>query len=238
MVFADPPDNIKLGYSEYDDDLPPEQYIAWLEEVVYACIAAAPIAWISFNAKYTFEMGRIVCNALSRFPKLEAKPCHQYYTFFEQNRHDLGNAHRPLYRFRQWVSGGHMQLYPDQIRVPSWRMEHGDKRANPNGCVPGDVFDIPRVTGNSRQRRKWHPTQLNEQLVERCIRLSTPDAGYDLCDGSSGKRLPLILDAFGGTGTTLRVAKACARRSVLIEIDPKYCEKIAAEHHIPVLELE
>ena len=37
-----------------------------------------------------------------------------------------------------------------------------------------DVFNFTRVTGNSKQRRTWHPTQLNEGLVERCVKLTTP----------------------------------------------------------------
>jgi len=63
-------------------------------------------------------------------------------------------------------------IYPCQIRVPSWRMLNGDKRAAPDGKVPGNVWDFPRVTGNSKQRRAFHPTQLNEGLVERAILLS------------------------------------------------------------------
>ena len=122
--------------------------------------------------------------------RLEAKPCVQTFTFGQHNHHDLGNNHRPLLRLR-WRNA---PLYPDAIRVPSWRQENGDKRADPRGRVPGDVFDFTRVTGNSKQRRTWHPTQLNEGLVERCLKLTTPTGGT-------------VLDPFGGTGTTLRVCK-------------------------------
>ena len=88
---------------------------------------------------------------------LEAKPCVQTFTFGQHNHHDLGNNHRPLLRLR-WHDA---PLYPDAIRVPSWRQENGDKRADPRGRVPGDVFDFTRVTGNSKQRRHLapHPTQ-------------------------------------------------------------------------------
>jgi DNA modification methylase len=112
-------------------------------------------------------------------------------------------------------------FYPDAIRVPSWRQLHGDKRADPRGRVPGDVFDFPRVTGNSRQRRRWHPTQLHEELVERVICFSTRDGGT-------------VLDPFAGTGTTLRVCQRIGRRCVGIEIDRTYCEQIAAELNLGV----
>ena len=80
-----------------------------------------------------------------------------------------------------------------------------------------DVFNVPRVTGNSKERRSWHPTQLGERLVERCIRLTTPP-------GES------VLDPFGGTGTTLRVCKRTGNPCTLIELDPDYCAEIAEEH--------
>jgi DNA modification methylase len=83
--------------------------------------------------------------------------------------------------------------------------------------VPGDVFDFTRVVGNSKQRRPWHPTQLNEGLVERCVRLTTPE-------GES------VLDPFGGTGTTLRVCRPLAYPCTLIEIDKGYCDEIVKEH--------
>jgi DNA modification methylase len=108
-------------------------------------------------------------------------------------------------------------LYPDAIRVPSWRQENGDKRADPRGRVPGDVFDFTRVTGNSKQRRTWHPTQLNEGLVERCVKLTTPTGGR-------------VLDPFGGTGTTLRVCKRLKLPCTLIELDREYCRRMAAEN--------
>ena len=146
-------------------------------------------------------------------PGLEAKPCVQTFTFGQHCHHDLGNNHRPLLRLR-WF---HAPLRPDAIRVPSWRQENGDKRADPRGRVPGDVFDFTRVTGNSKQRRPWHPTQLNEGLVERCIKFTTPQ-------GES------VLDPFAGTGTTLRVCRPLGNPCTLIEIDKGYCAEIVKEH--------
>ena len=82
-----------------------------------------------------------------------------------------------------------------------------------------DVFDFPRVTGNSKQRRPWHPTQLNEGLVERCLKLTTPPGGT-------------VLDPFGGTGTTLRVCKRINLPCTLIEVDRDYCQQIAKENDL------
>ena len=213
-IFADPPDNIGLGYDAYKDRQSHDGYVLLLREWLNCFIWKAKTVWFSYNAKWTFEIGEIVRHVLGRHcGEVEAKACVQVFTFGQHNHHDLGNNHRPLLRLR-WRDA---PLLPDAIRIPSWRQENGDKRADPRGRVPGDVFDFARVTGNSRQRRPWHPTQLNEGLVERCIKLTTPPGEP-------------VLDPFAGTGTTLRVCKALGQPCMLIEIDSGYCQQIAAEH--------
>jgi site-specific DNA-methyltransferase (adenine-specific) len=212
-LFADPPDNIGLGYNEFDDRRADQDYVDWLEQCVRMFADHADIVWLSFNAKWTFALGRIFESFLVDHPDWEGKPCVQAFTFGQHNHRDLGNNHRPLWRLKHRDA----PLYPDQIRVPSWRQANGDKRADPRGRVPGDVFDFTRVVGNSKQRRTWHPTQLNEGLVERCLLLST----------LPGQR---VIDPFGGTGTTLRVCHRLGRPCTLIEVDGSYCAKVAEEN--------
>ena len=216
-IFADPPDNLGLPYEDYDDKKEKDVYLNWLDECLRLFIKKAGIVWLSYNAKYTFEIGRIVCGLLRFHPWLEARHCIQTFTFGQHRQTDLGNNHRPLLRLRR----DDAPLYPDQIRVQSWRQKHGDPRADPRGKVPGDVFDIPRVTGNSKQRRSWCPTQLNEDLVERCVAFST----------LPGQR---VLDPFAGTGTTMRVCEKIDRPCTLIEYSLPYCRKIGEEHGLEV----
>jgi site-specific DNA-methyltransferase (adenine-specific) len=217
-IFADPPDNIGLGYESYSDKLSELKYVEFLEELLWTCTEMADIVWISFNARWTLQMGRLASNLLASHERcLEFKPFVQTFTFGQNNKHDCGNGHRPLWRFKQKTA----PLYPEHIKVPSWRELNGDKRAAPGGRVPLDVWDFPRVTGNSKQRRAWHPTQLHEGLVERAILLSTKEGDH-------------VCDPFGGTGTTLRVCKRLNRPCTVIEIDPTYCEKIAEENECKI----
>lgn len=211
-IFADIPDNIGLSYDSYSDDLPEAEYLALVNRWLRLFISKSPTVWLSFNSRYTIEFGAI-CNSIREDTGVTIKPCVQVFTFGQHSHTDLGNNHRPLWRFRHESAG----LYPDDIRVESERQKAGDKRADPRGRVPGDVFDFPRVTGNSRQRRKWHPTQLHESLVERAIRLTTAVGDW-------------VIDPFAGTGTTLRVCRRIQRSCTLIELDPAYCKEIAAEH--------
>lgn len=213
-IFADIPDNIGLKYDAYDDNLHPALYQQQVEKWLELFVSKAPTVWLSFNAKYTISFGWLCARLLNVWGgALKIKPCVQTYTFGQHCQTDLGGGHRPLWRFQR----ADAKLYPDQIRVESERQKMGDKRADPRGRVPSDVFDFPRVVGNAKQRRSWHPTQLHEDLIERCIKLTTQPGEW-------------VIDPFGGTGTTLRVCKRIDRSCTLIEIDPLYCEKIAEEH--------
>ena len=212
MIFADPPDNVGLGYGEYNDDLTGTEYWNLLDGILWFSGKKCDVLWLSFNARHLPLMGHLVSNFL-RDREWTFHPCVQIYTFGQHNQHDLGNNHRPLWRFTRVGT----QLYPDAIRVPSWRQLHGDKRADPRGKVPSDVFDFPRVTGNSKQRRSYHPTQLHEGLYERCIKL---------CCAPEDS----VCDLFAGTGTVARVCVNTHNPCTMIEMDRFYCEKIAEEH--------
>nr|WP_251044310.1 MULTISPECIES: site-specific DNA-methyltransferase [unclassified Lysobacter] len=72
----------------------------------------------------------------------------------------------------------------------------------------GDVWFIDRTSKND-----LHPTMKPVALVERAIR-------------NSSKSRDLILDPFGGSGTTLIAAEKTGRRARLIELDPKYADVI------------
>ena len=58
-----------------------------------------------------------------------------------------------------------------------------------------------------------HPTMKPVELVERAII-------------NSSKSRDIVLDPFGGSGTTLIAAERAGRRARLIELDPKYVDVI------------
>ena len=72
----------------------------------------------------------------------------------------------------------------------------------------GDVWQIPRPHKND-----LHPTMKPVALVERALR-------------NSSQRGDLVLDPFGGSGTTLIAAEGTGRRAALLELDPKYVDVI------------
>jgi DNA modification methylase len=70
------------------------------------------------------------------------------------------------------------------------------------------VWEIPRP-----KRSAEHPTMKPVALVERAIR-------------NSSKPGDIVLEPFGGSGTTLLAAEATQRRTRVIELDPRYCDVI------------
>ncbi len=212
-LIADPPDNIGLQYNGYKNKIANDDYAQFLYSCLECFSSHAGISWVSYNAKHTWLMGNLVDSFLLEHTGFEAKPFVQTFTFGQNRSEDCGNGHRPIVRIKHKDA----PLYPDQIRIPSWRLLNGDPRACPDGKVPLDVWDFPRVTGNSKQRRPWCPTQLHEGLVERMVKMSTREGGS-------------VCDAFSGSGTTLRVCHAIGRDCTSIEIDSEYCKKIREEN--------
>lgn len=210
MSFADPPDNIGLKYRGYVDKVTDQEYEQLLTDMIHFATVKCNILWMSLNSRHAPLIGHILHQWQNE--AWEIKHCTQVYTFSQHNHRDLGNGHRVMYRLMREGT----KLYPDTIRVPSWRQLNGDKRADPRGKVPNDVFDFPRVTGNSKQRRKFISTQLNEGLYERCTKLCCPT-------GST------VVDLFAGSGTLGRVSDRCGVNALMLECSRETCDSILAD---------
>lgn len=94
-----------------------------------------------------------------------------------------------------------------------------DKRLNPEsvekGRNPTNVWRIGRLNGNSLER-VGHPTQKPAAVIERLVRsLSYP--------GST------VLDFFGGSGVTARVAIQEGRNSICTDADPVFRDYMAKQ---------
>lgn len=88
----------------------------------------------------------------------------------------------------------------------------GKKRWNGGGTHA--LWSEPIVLNRSHNDPRLHTTQKPLHLMTRLVTLFT-DPGE------------VILDAFAGSGTTLRAAKDLGRRAIGIEREEKYCEVIA-----------
>ena len=85
-----------------------------------------------------------------------------------------------------------------------------------DGFTPDeDTWYVPRVCGTFKERAGWHGCQMPEQLLGRIIKACS----------NSGET---VLDPFGGSGTTLVVAKKLERRFIGFELSKNYAEQIQA----------
>ena len=155
-----------------------------------------------------------------------------YYTFGVHCTRKFSRSHAHLFYF---VKDPKRFTFNDQaIRVPSARqLVYFDARANPEGRLPddtwilrpqdvpdgfapeSDTWYVPRVCGTFKERAGWHGCQMPEQLLGRIIRACS----------NPGET---VLDPFGGSGTTLTVAKKLDRRFLGFELSPDYAAAIEA----------
>jgi len=70
------------------------------------------------------------------------------------------------------------------------------------------VFNVPKPSAN-----REHPTMKPIELVVQCLNNSAPRGG-------------LVLDPFGGSGSTLMACEYTGRKARLIELDPRYVDVI------------
>jgi site-specific DNA-methyltransferase (adenine-specific) len=125
-----------------------------------------------------------------------------------------------LHQGLAWVKDtmvlGHSDYhYRHETILYGWKLGEGRiGRGNHNGTRwYGDhsqtsVFEIARP-----KRSEEHPTMKPGELVERCLL-------------NSSKRNDIVIDPFGGSGTTLIACEQLERRCAIIELDPAYCDVI------------
>ncbi len=232
LVFADPPFNIGYDYDIYDDRLEAEAYLDWTRswgrEVVRA-LKPDGTFWLAIGDEFAAEMKVLFHRELGLSLRNWVI---WYYTFGVHCTRKLSRSHAHLFYF---VKDPKRFTFNDQsIRVPSARqLVYFDSRANPEGRLPddtwilrpqdvengfapeSDTWYVPRVCGTFKERAGWHGCQMPEQLLGRIIRgCSNPGA--------------TVLDPFGGSGTTLTVAKKLGRRFLGFELSPDYASAIEA----------
>jgi DNA modification methylase len=76
-----------------------------------------------------------------------------------------------------------------------------------------DYVGISSISATRGDELEMHPTVKPVALIADAIR-------------DCSKRGDIVLDAFGGSGTTLIAAEKCGRKARIIEYDPIYCDTI------------
>ncbi len=231
LVFADPPFNIGYEYDVYDDQRQADEYIKWCHQWikgVHHALKDDGTFWLAIGDEYAAEL------------KIEAQKigfhCRSwviwYYTFGVNCVNGFSRSHTHVFHFVKDKKKFTFNRTNPQIRVKSARqVVYADNRANPNGRLPDntwitrpqdaplsfspshDTWYVPRVAGTFKEREGFHGCQMPEQLLARIIR-------------STSKPQDLVLDPFGGSGTTLCVSKKLGRQWMGFELSDDYVKYI------------
>jgi DNA modification methylase len=232
LAFADPPFNIGYKYDVYRDDLRDDQYLQWCSHWIGQVVRVLKddgTFWLAIGDEYAAELKvlmqrehHLVCRSWVVW----------YYTFGVNCKYKFSRSHAHL--FHMVKDPQRCTFNTEQIRVPSARqLVYGDARANPRGRLPDDTWILrpqdlrdgftadedtwyfPRVAGTFSEREGFHGCQMPEQLLGRIIRACSREG-------------EIVLDPFGGSGTTLAVAKKLKRRYLGFELSADYVERINA----------
>jgi site-specific DNA-methyltransferase (adenine-specific) len=231
LAFADPPFNIGYDYDVYQDRRAADEYLTWCRlwiEGVARALKPNGTFWLAIGDEYAAELKVLM---QQEFGLCCRNWVVWYYTFGVNCKAKFSRSHAHL--FYMVKDPTQFTFNADAIRVPSARqLVYGDRRASPRGRLPDDTWILrphdlpdgfaadsdtwyfPRVAGTFKERAGWHGCQMPEQLLGRIIRA---------CSNPGD----LVLDPFGGSGTTLAVAKKLGRQFIGFELSAQYAERIA-----------
>lgn len=232
LAFADPPFNIGYEYDVYKDRLGREKYLEWsrqwIAEVVRV-LKPSGTFWLAIGDEYAAELKLMLQDA-------HGLTCRSwvvwYYTFGVNCKNKFSRSHAHLFYMVKDAEQFTFNADSQDVRVPSARqLVYADSRANPQGRLPDDTWILrpqdlpegfqpdedtwyfPRVCGTFSERAGWHGCQMPERLLGRIISATSNEG-------------ELVLDPFGGSGTTLSAAKKLKRRFLGFELSPQYAEQI------------
>ncbi|HEC92595.1 MAG TPA: site-specific DNA-methyltransferase [Candidatus Atribacteria bacterium] len=223
LVFADPPFNIGIKYDVHNDNMSYEDYYNWSKEWIketYRLLKNSGSIYIAIGDEFAGEINIILKQTGFYFRNWII----WYYTFGQNQRKKFNRAHTHILYF---TKNREIFTFNDRdIRIPSARqLIYKDKRANPLGKIPDDVWQFSRVCGTFKERIGKHPCQMPEDLLELIIKASSNEGD-------------LVLDPFGGTGTTASVAKRLKRNFITMEISEEYYNLILKRIDGNVLEMK
>lgn len=169
--------------------------------------------WVSYYHRYDLDVSNMIVT--KHILTHDWRKIIWRYTFGQYNSKDFTSGYRILLRL---CNRDVVIMRPEAILEESERQRIGDKRAVATGKVPDDVWDFPRVVGNSLERCPWHPTQHPVVIYDRIMKFScTPHGNF--------------LDLFAGTGTCFRAELLNPGvKTIGVEIDNTYCERILQSH--------
>ena len=237
VIVTSPPYNIGVKYNKYDDTIPREKYLDWMEEVGKECrrvlndkgsfflnMGHKPTDWwvpweVAFRLRKYFVLQNIIIwvksiaiekKDVGNYPNILGDISVGHYKPIPGKRF-LNDCFEYIFHF---TKSGDVELDRLAIGVPYQDKSNIGrwKSATKDLRCRGNTWFIPYETIRSREDQRPHPSTFPPKLPEMCIKLH----GIN--------KTKLVLDPFMGLGNT---AVACTRLGVDwigFEIDEYYAK--------------
>lgn len=225
LIIADPPYGGNAIHWDRFGSM--DEYVTWCE------------SWLRECARILAPHGSLfVCGWSENLAYLKVvgdksfRHC-RWLVWYYRNKHapwktDWGRAHESLLHFRREKRfrfnqdavripyNAHTLKYPDHAQGKSSalgaKQDNGGSahrwRPHPDGAKPKDVFELS-VLNNGMEESTPHPTQKPEELIRRLV-LACSNKG------------DVVVDPFGGSGTTFVAAEKLERRWAGTELNAEY----------------
>lgn len=230
-IFADPPFNLQKFYgSKVRDDLAEHEYVEWCFKWLQECVRVLKPGGALFV--YNLPKWNILLGA--ELSRLDMNFRHWIAVSIKFGLPISGRLYPSHYSLIYYTKGKPKTFR--KIRTPIELCRHcgreikdygGHRDAmNPLGVNLTDVWtDVPPVRHRKFKSEKRGANQLSTKILDRVVELTTNP--YEI-----------VLDPFGGAGTTFSVCEKKLRHWVGIEIEPGFAEDIRnrlvckdIEHH-------
>jgi len=216
-VFADPPFNLGKKYGKnFDDQIPEKEYVSWCKEWVAECVRIVKPGGSFFL--YNLPKWNVLLGA--HLSELGMEFRHWIAVEISACLPIPGRLH-PSHYSLLYYSKGKPNTFR-RIRTPIQICRHCGKEVkdygghrhamNPRGVTLKDVWtDIPPVRHWKFKSKDRRANALSTKILDRVVEMSTVQGD-------------VVLDPFGGSGTTFAVCEKRERGWIGIELD--FCQEI------------
>jgi site-specific DNA-methyltransferase (adenine-specific) len=209
LVFADPPFNLGKDYGRHvNDSLSDDAYLAWCFEWLEECVrvlAPGGAFWLWNLPRWSIELGH-------RLNELAMQFRHWVAVDIKYSLPIPGRLYPSHYSLLYYTKGKPKTFTRPRVPIPVCRhcggdiKDYGGHRAklHPEGLNLSDVWtDIAPVRHQATKRRGAN--ELSIKLLRRVLEISTNPGD-------------LVLDPFGGSGTTYAAAEEMHRHWIGVEL--------------------